>query len=167
MSNEIIEVLQELARSAAARPVAARLNDYIEEIDAAITAGVRPEAIEKALADFGIVLSPTALRGALYRFRRKRKTKGESVVQTNRSPGIMAENKPLLSQNETAFAPGVRSPPPSEPKPGGYKSDLTFEEKEILKQLTPTEKIEFFRQRASQQKFTHNPTPERFREKGE
>lgn len=166
MSDEIVKVLQELARSAEARPISARLKDYIEEIDAAITAGVRPEAIEKALAGFGIKLSPTALRGALYRFRKKRKAQGIPIsrerpfIATARAkPSLMASTSPTPSEST--------SPPLSEQKPGAYKSDLTPEEKAMLKTLNPNDRIAFFRQRESQSKFTHNPTPERFRQQGD
>jgi hypothetical protein len=167
MSDEIIKALQDLARSSEDRPVSARLRDYIEEIDAAITAGVKPETIEKALATFGIELSPSALRGALYRFRKKRKTQ-MGLDRRNKSFSEPSEERnPLIYEVETEFSSGIRKTTFIDQKPGAYKSDLTQEEKVILKRLTPTEKIEFFRQRESQMKFTHNPTPERFRNKGE
>ena len=159
MSDEIVKVLQDLARSAEARPTSARLKDYIEEIDAAIAAGVRPKAIEDALADFGIELSPTALRGALYRFRKKRKAQGIPFSKERAKPASMPSPSPKASVSP--------SPTASEQKPGAYKSDLTPEEKATLKTLTPNERIEFFRQRESQSKFTHNPTPERFRQQGD
>jgi hypothetical protein len=166
MSNEIITVLQALARSEEARPVSARLRDYIEEIDMAVKAGVRPEAIEKALTDFGIELSPTALRGALYRYRKKRKALVNTSASSNMPISDKAEDKLNVLSHEPTDSSGKQTVTNNQ-KPGAYKSDLTVEEKEFLKQLTPSEKIEFFRQRESQMKFTHNPTPERFREKGE
>lgn len=166
MSDEIIKALQDLARSTEDRPVSARLRDYIEEIDAAIAAGVRPETIEKALATFGIELSPSALRGALYRFRKKRKAQGSFKGQNNTFSEITTKSPSLLPV-ETEPPSGLQTTNVIDPKPGAYKSDLTQEEKEILKRLSPTEKIEFFRQREAQMKFTHNPTPERFRTQGE
>jgi hypothetical protein len=161
MSDEIVKVLKELARSAEARPMSARLKDYIEDIDAAIAAGVRPEAIEKALADFGIELSPTGLRGALYRFRKKRRAQAESAPMIRPVDTETPALKLSLSLDTTAQRTVT------ERKPGAYKSDLSAEEKEILKSLNPNERIEFFRQRETQSKFIHNPTPERFRHKGD
>lgn len=167
MSDEIIKALQALARSTEERPVSARLRDYIAEIDTAIAAGVKPETIEKALASFGIVLSPSALRGALYRFRKKRKAEGGATGRVIAVPENRPENNPPLLQGATEFSSVIPATTVNDPKPGAYKSDLTQEEKEVLKGLTPTEKIEFFRQREAQMKFTHNPTPERFRKLGE
>lgn len=166
MSDEIIKVLKDLARSAEARPVSARLRDYIEEIDAAIKAGVRPDSIEKALADFGIELSPNALRGALYRFRKKRKTQGGCLTPTTLFSNDITGNSRLFHPAPESCSE-IRATPVIEPKPSAYKSDLTLEEKERLKTLSPVEKIEFFRQRENHMKFTHNPTPERFRHQGE
>jgi enolase len=76
MKQEIIQRLHELSESITERHGWAVLKSHIEEIDAAIAAGVKAKAVEEALAELGLDLAPTSLRSALYRYRKKQKAQG-------------------------------------------------------------------------------------------
>lgn len=157
--DDIIKTLRSLASSSSARSPAARLKDYISEIDAAIAAGVKPELIEETLKNMGLALAPTALRGALYRYRKALKAQGVKPAKASMTPRIPT---PFEKGYETA-----EQEPASSSVVGAYKSDLTPEEKNALKALSPTEKIAFFRSRERSKRFTHDPTPQRFRNDGD
>lgn len=154
MSQKIRDALQRLSVSETDRLLSARLWDVIADIDAAIAAGVKEASIKKMLLEQGLELPPNSLRGVLYRYRKKRKAGGLPVAEP-----VFAQAKP-----KTAERPKVSATPANL---GAYKSDLTADEKRILESMDPSEKIEFFRKRHTQNKFTHNPTPERFRKDGD
>ena len=123
MKQEIIQRLRELSESMTERHGWAILKSHIEEIDAAIAAGVKAKAVEEALAERGINLAPTSLRSALYRYRRKRKAQGFN----GKSSSMVADPVP-------------------------HRSSLSEAEKELVSRLTPLEKIEFYRNRGQQRK---------------
>lgn len=170
--NEVIRrAIRSLSESTDARRPSASIRDYIEDIDAAISTGVKIEAIQETLLNLGFEIGPHALRGLLYRYRKERKEKG--IPPPNRA----ATEKPLASVPSvpTKKKDRMKEPQPTQgnedPKaqsdPFAYRSQLSPEEKEHLMSLSPTEKIDYFRQQAQRRKFTHNPTPERFRKEGE
>jgi hypothetical protein len=173
MKQEIIQRLRGLSDSTDVRPAWAILKDCIAEIDVAIASGVKIETIEKTLADLGLDLAPTSLRSALYRFRKKRKNKGTSahIERPIPGPSLIHEQKEgprePHSTNEPAPPTDAKEKTPVPSNPWAYRSELSPEEKEYLSTLSPTEKIEYFRQQAQRKKFIHNPTPERFRKEGE
>ena len=106
------------------------------------------------LQDQGIDLPPHSLRGVLYRYRKKRK----SIPETSPTRSPIAPKTEGVDRTKSVSLP-VQS--------GSYRSDLSPEEKALLESMDPSEKIEFFRKKYNQNKFTHNPTPERFRKDGE
>ena len=166
MSDEINQSLHDLAHSNHSRTSSARLKDYLADIDAAISKGVRIDVIEKTLAEFGLDVTSAALRGALYRFRQHRKSNREAPDQEKPAERPHVDASPFIPPASEISRPTDSNPSPS-PKPSGYKSDLSAEESAILRTLSTSEKIAFFRSRESRRKFTHNPTPERFRKNGE
>ena len=123
MKQEIIQRLHELSESITERHGWAILKSHIEVIDEVIAAGVKAKAVEEVLAARGINLAPTALRSALYRYRRKRKAQGFN----GKPSSIVAD--PVL-----------------------HRSSLSEAEKELVSGLTSLEKIEFYRNRAQQSK---------------
>ncbi len=155
MSQKILEILKSLATSAEDRPPSARIKDFIVEIETAMAAGVKQETILRVLDEQGISISASAFRALLYRDRKKRNAAALGAQREVRHSATHIRTPEPLSAN------GQK--PSSQPK----RTDLTFEEKAILETLDPSQKIEFFRARYAQNKFTHNPTPERFRKDGD
>jgi len=154
MSQKIREALQRLSTSETDRLLSARLWEVIADIDAAIAAGVKAATIKKLLQDQGIDLPPHSLRGVLYRYRKKKK----ATAETSPARAPFAPKAEVVERAKIASLPA---------KSGAYRSDLTPEEKALLEVMDPSEKVEFFRKKYNQNKFTHNPTPERFRKDGE
>ena len=154
MSQKIREALHRLSISETDRLLSARLWEVIADIDAAIAAGVKAATIKKMLQDQGIDLPPHSLRGVLYRYRKKKKA----------TPDTSPTRAPIPPKAEGADRTKSASLPA---QTGTYRSDLSPEEKALLESMDPSEKIEFFRKKYNQNKFTHNPTPERFRKDGE
>ena len=154
MSQKIRDALQRLSVSDNDRLLSARLWDVIADIDAAIAAGVKEASIKKMLLEQGLELPPNSLRGVLYRYRKKRKVAGLVLDKT-----VVAQEKLKAAERPTVSSTRANI--------GAYKSDLTADERRILASMDPSEKIEFFRKRHTQNKFTHNPTPERFRKDGD
>ena len=168
MKQEIIQRLHELSESITERHGWAILKSHIEEIDAAIGAGVKTKAIEEVLAKRGINLAPTALRSALYRYRKKRKS--NSVAPPIRETTTRTAPQPPSSEgkkSDSSLPNKEAVATPNSENPWAYKSKLTPEEKEYLRTLSPAEKVAHYRQEFQRRKFTHNPTPERFRKDGE
>lgn len=155
MSQKILEILKSLATSTEARPPSARIKDFIVEIETAMAAGVKQETLLRVLGEQGIQISASAFRALLYRHRKKKK-----------AAALGAQRE--VSQSATHLrAPEPQSANGQKPSPRSPRSDLSAEEKAILENLDPSQKIEFFRARYAQNKFTHNPTPERFRKDGD
>lgn len=146
--------MHSLSISETDRLLSARLWEVIADIDAAIAAGVKAATIKKMLQEQGIDLPPHSLRGVLYRYRKKKK----AAADTSPTRG------PISPKTEVAES-AIKASLPA--KSGAYRSDLTPHEKALLEAMDPSEKIEFFRKKYNQNKFTHNPTPERFRKDGE
>lgn len=76
MREDIAKAIQELTESIDQKHGWAVLKSHIEEIDEVIAGGVKAGEIERALNEVGLELAPTALRSALYRYRKKRKAAG-------------------------------------------------------------------------------------------
>lgn len=150
MKQPIIDLLRSLAVSDEERPPAARLLDFIDEIEAALAAGVRQATIRDALQKHGLHISETAFRGILFRYR-KRKKRAQSP-----------DPPPLIKATQNT---NLQSP--HRDKTGAYKNDLSPEERLHIASLSPSEKVAFFREKYQQQRFTHNPTPTRFRKEGD
>ena len=145
--------------------------EHFADIDAAISTGVKIEAIQEPLLNLGSETGPHALRGLLYRYRKERKEKGippPNRAATEKSlasvPSIPTKKKDRMEEPQPTQG---NEDPKAESNPFAYRSQLSPEEKEHLMSLSPTEKIDYFRQQAQRRKFTHNPTPERFRKEGE
>lgn len=158
MSQNIKDALQRLSISDTDRLLTARLWEVIADIDSAIAAGVKEATIKKILLEQGLELPPHSLRGVLYRYRKKKKASAPSAHPRLASP---TEAKPSRESEVLKTVASQTS------NPGTYRNDLNEQEKKLLESMDPSEKINFFRQRYTQNKFTHNPTPERFRKDGD
>lgn len=68
----IAERLRELASDDKKRSKAARLRDVIEDVEAALAAGVPQATVVEELANHGLELTHKSFKNALYRIRQKR-----------------------------------------------------------------------------------------------
>lgn len=68
----VADVLRELAKGATNRSETARLNDVINEVEAALAAGVHRSAVLQALHGQGFTMTLKSFESALYRMRKKR-----------------------------------------------------------------------------------------------
>ncbi|MEQ7770327.1 hypothetical protein [Xanthomonas hortorum] len=66
------DVLRELAKGDKSRSETARLRDVIDEVEAAITAGVSRSAVLEALHGQGFTMTLKSFESALYRIRKQR-----------------------------------------------------------------------------------------------
>ena len=150
MKEEIPQILRELSDSINGRPAWAVLKSHIADIDEVLRMGVKTEAIEKTLAELGLELAPTALRSALYRYRKKQRAENLKPVSQRAKPqgfdsvGQKPRKRDSTSEKDESVT-SIETPSPA------YKSTLTMAEKEHFKSLTPLEKIEFYRKRAQQE----------------
>ena len=114
--------------------------------------GVKTEAIEKTLSELGLELAPTALRSALYRYRKKQKAENLNPASQRAKPQEFDSvgQKPRKRDS----TPEKDEPVTSIETPSlAYKSTLSTAEKELFKKLSPLEKIEFYRKRAQQERW--------------
>jgi hypothetical protein len=175
MNDVITRKIRSLAESTDTKRPSTSLRKHIAEIDAAIAEGVKIEAIQEALASLGIETGPHALRGVLYRYRKERKNQGNRPLTRTPSPPLAGASEatprndpdPVQPITEPDSQAEKTEDAPAQSNPWAYKSQLTPEEKEYLSTLSPAEKVAHYRQEAQRKKFTHNPTPERFRKEGE
>jgi hypothetical protein len=88
--NSIADALRALATDDKSRPETARLRDVINEVEAALEAGVSRASILEALHKEGFTMTLKSFESALYRIRKKRKKKSETGNQEN--PGRFVTN---------------------------------------------------------------------------
>lgn len=77
----IADALRALATDDTARSETARLRDNIDDIEAALSAGVSRAAILKTLHDQGFTMTAKSFESALYRIRKQRSKKDQQPAQ--------------------------------------------------------------------------------------
>ena len=70
--TSVADVLRELAKGDKSRSETARLRDVIDEVEAALAAGVRRSAVLEALHGQGFTMTLKSFESALYRIRKQR-----------------------------------------------------------------------------------------------
>ncbi|CAD7742101.1 MULTISPECIES: hypothetical protein [Gammaproteobacteria] len=70
--TSVADVLRELAKGDKSRSETARLRDVIDEVEAAIAAGVSRSAVLEALHGQGFTMTLKSFESALYRIRKQR-----------------------------------------------------------------------------------------------
>jgi hypothetical protein len=70
--TSVADVLRELAKGDKSRSETARLRDVIDEVEAALTAGVSRSAVLDALHGQGFTMTLKSFESALYRIRKQR-----------------------------------------------------------------------------------------------
>lgn len=71
--TSVAAALRELAKNDEHRSETARLRDVIDDVEAALTAGVSRPAVLKALHEQGFTMTMKSFESALYRIRKQRK----------------------------------------------------------------------------------------------
>jgi hypothetical protein len=82
--TSIADALRALATDDTARSETARLRDIIDDIEAALSAGVSRAAVLKTLHDQGFTMTAKSFESALYRIRKQRSKKAKQ-------PGLTPE----------------------------------------------------------------------------
>jgi len=70
--NNLVGALRALTEDTSARSETARLRDVFDEIEAALNAGVRREAVLATLHENGFTMTFTGFKSALQRIRKER-----------------------------------------------------------------------------------------------
>ena len=111
-TNSVADVLRALATGDKARSETARLRDVVDEVEAALAAGVSRAAILEALHGQGFTMTLKSFESALYRIRKQR---GQDTAGTPAAP-VPAP----LGHDQT---PGETAPaaPAAGKKAGGFE----------------------------------------------
>jgi hypothetical protein len=88
----IADALRALATDDTARSETARLRDIIDDIEAALSAGVSRAAILKTLHDQSFTMTAKSFESALYRIRKQRSKKEQQSTENQDKP--RKEDKP-------------------------------------------------------------------------
>ena len=110
--TSVADVLRELAKGDESRSETARLRDVIDEVEAALAAGVSRSAVLDALHGQGFTMTLKSFESALYRIRKQR---GQGTAGTPAAP-VPAS----LGHDQT---PGETAPaaPAAGKKAGGFE----------------------------------------------
>lgn len=111
--NSVADVLRALATGDKARSETARLRDVVDEVEAALSAGVSRAAILEALHGQGFTMTLKSFESALYRIRKQRGSSGQQTAQPAPLPPVTpAAPAPAPA---SVSAPAESSPAASEP----------------------------------------------------
>lgn len=111
--NSVADVLRALATGDKARSETARLRDVVDEVEAALSAGVSRAAILEALHGQGFTMTLKSFESALYRIRKQRGSTGQQTAQPAPLPPVTpAAPTPAPA---SVSAPAEASPAVSEP----------------------------------------------------
>jgi hypothetical protein len=124
--KEGIDLLRGLREGKPGRKDSARLEDFVDEVEASLQAGVSRQVILETLHKIGFTFQMNGFIAALQRIRKKRKEGKQSpeakpispLPRTNTSPAVRAADSPVLS------------PPKPGPNIPGYVSKVTDKDRE-------------------------------------
>jgi hypothetical protein len=124
--KEGIELFRVLRDGKAGRKDSARLEDFVDEVEVSLRAGVSRQEILNTLYKIGFTFKMNGFIAALQRIRKKRK---EGKLSPEAKP-----TSPLSKTNNPPVARALDSPAPNTPKPGpnipGYASNVTDKDRE-------------------------------------
>lgn len=90
--TNVTDVLRELAKGDKSRSETARLRDVIDEVEAALDAGVSRSAVLEALHGQGFTMTLKSFESALYRIRKQR-VKGTTGTPTAPVPAPLGRDQ--------------------------------------------------------------------------
>lgn len=111
-NSEVVEALRTLAAGTQNRSETARMKEIIDEVEAALAAGVSREAVRQELNTQGFTMTSKSFESALYRIRKKRvgEKRGQKNLAKNKNMDAnLAKPGQLDVGNSTGHPDGVRS----------------------------------------------------------
>ncbi|HHU9433225.1 TPA: hypothetical protein ACUK7H_004914 [Escherichia coli] len=95
--TSVADVLRELAKGDKSRSETARLRDVIDEVEAALAAGVSRSAVLEALHGQGFTMTLKSFESALYRIRKQRGQGAAGVPAAPAPAPLRHDEKPPAS----------------------------------------------------------------------
>lgn len=113
-TNSVADVLRALATGDKNRSETARLRDIVDEVEAALAAGVSRAAVLQALHDQGFTMTLKSFESALYRIRKKRNQPAKPVTKFGHDQIAAPASRPAAPQEEPAGEPQARITNPAD-----------------------------------------------------
>ena len=125
--NSVADVLRALATGDKARSETSRLRDVVDEVEAALSAGVSRVAILEALHGQGFAMTLKSFESALYRIRKQRGSTGQQTAQPAPLPPVTPAAP--TTAPASVSAPAEAAPEVSEPAGRDDLAGLTKKQK--------------------------------------
>lgn len=113
--DSVADVLRALATGDKSRSETARLRDIVDEVEAALAAGVSRAAVLQALNDQGFTMTLKSFESALYRIRKKRTQPAKPAAKIGHDQIAAPASQPAQAQQqEPAGEPQARITNPAD-----------------------------------------------------
>lgn len=112
--DSVADVLRALATGDKSRSETARLRDIVDEVEAALAAGVSRAAVLQALNDQGFTMTLKSFESALYRIRKKRIQPAKPAAKFGHDQAQPASQPAQAPQEEPAKDPQARITNPAD-----------------------------------------------------
>lgn len=112
--DSVADVLRALATGDKSRSETARLRDIVDEVEAALAAGVSRAAVLQALNDQGFTMTLKSFESALYRIRKKRIQPAKPTAKFGHDQAEPASQPAQAPQEEPAKDPQARITNPAD-----------------------------------------------------
>ena len=113
--DSVADVLRALATGDKSRSETARLRDIVDEVEAALAAGVSRAAVLEALNDQGFTMTLKSFESALYRIRKKRTQPAKPAAKIGHDQAAEPASQPAQApQQEPAGEPQARITNPAD-----------------------------------------------------
>lgn len=113
--DSVADVLRALATGDKSRSETARLRDIVDEVEAALAAGVSRAAVLEALNAQGFTMTLKSFESALYRIRKKRTQQAKPAAKIGHDQAAKPASKPAQAQQqEPAGEPQARITNPAD-----------------------------------------------------
>lgn len=129
--NSVADVLRALATGDKARSETARLRDVVDEVEAALSAGVSRAAILEALHGQGFTMTLKSFESALYRIRKQRGNTGQQTAQ----PAPLPPVTPAAPTPAPASVSAPAETPPAASEPAGLDDLAGLDKKQRRERL--------------------------------
>ena len=114
-NNSVADVLRALATGDKGRSETARLRDIVDEIEAALAAGVSRAAVLETLNAQGFTMTLKSFESALYRIRKKRTQPAKPAAKIGHDQAAEPASQPAQApQQEPAGEPQARITNPAD-----------------------------------------------------
>ena len=113
-NNSVADVLRALATGDKSRSETARLRDIVDEVEAALAAGVSRAAVLEALNDQGFTMTLKSFESALYRIRKKRTQPAKPAAEIGHNQAAQPASQPAQAPQEPTGEPKARITNPAD-----------------------------------------------------